>query len=78
MTDKPEALRLAEFFETDSSSTFAELRAAVELRRLLEVNADLLLALQTLEELLTPHAKTTTELVCLRQARLVIAKAIVK
>jgi len=47
MTDtKPEALRLAEFFETDSNSTFAEFRAAVELRRLHEVNAELLEALK--------------------------------
>jgi hypothetical protein len=47
MTNKnPEALRLAEFFETDSSSTFAEFRAAAELRRLHEVNAELLDALK--------------------------------
>jgi hypothetical protein len=39
MTDKqPEALRLADFFETDSSSTFAEFRAATELRRLHDEN----------------------------------------
>jgi len=44
MTDTKqfEALRLAEFFETDSSSTFAEFRAANELRRLHEVNQELL------------------------------------
>jgi hypothetical protein len=47
MTNKnPEALRLAEFFETDSSSTFAEFRAATELRRLHEVNDELLEALK--------------------------------
>jgi hypothetical protein len=40
-TKKPEALRLAEFFETDSSSTFAEFRAATELRRLHELNVEL-------------------------------------
>ena len=45
---KPEALRLADFFETDSSSTFAEFRAATELRRLHEVNAELLEALKCL------------------------------
>jgi hypothetical protein len=49
MTDtKPEALRLADFFETDSSSTFAEFRAATELRRLHEVNAELLEALKAM------------------------------
>jgi hypothetical protein len=45
-TKQPEALRLADFFETDSSSTFAEFRAATELRRLHKVNAELLAALK--------------------------------
>ena len=46
-----------------------------ELTRLDRINDDLLLALQTLEELFTPYAKTTTELYCLKRARLIIANA---
>ena len=46
MTDKqPEALRLAEFFE-DRGFYRSELKAAAELRRLHEVNAELVEALR--------------------------------
>ena len=46
MTDKqPEALRLAEFFE-DRGFYRSELKAAAELRRLHEVNAELVEALE--------------------------------
>lgn len=48
MTKQPEALRLAEVFEIERWSTFSELRAAVELRRLHEVNQELLEALKEL------------------------------
>jgi len=47
-TKQPEALKLAEFFETDSLSTFAEFRAAAELRRLHSVNAELLEAVKAM------------------------------
>ena len=69
-TQQPEALRLAHWLERDGANCQQHLDAAAELRRLHEVNQELLAALK---EILDGEGKSFREL-C-EQARAAIAKA---
>ncbi len=72
MTKQPEALRLAEHMEISVSHAAAvRKKAAAELRRLHEVNAELVEAL----ELILPPSGTYDGIVWIAKARAAIAKA---
>jgi hypothetical protein len=61
MTTQPEALRLAELFEFESDPDSLYRKAADELRRLHEVNAELLAALKVAKTIIGhPDDSTST------------------
>jgi hypothetical protein len=79
MNKQPEALRLAESFEADFKSDIYNfddmIQAAVELRRLHEVNAELLEALQSLIDMDVAYQRGPKVEEAVETARAAIAKA---
>jgi hypothetical protein len=71
MTDKPEALRLANLIDHGNDSSWIEREAAAELRRLHAVNRELLEALKDL----TTAQDLNAYGMALHNARAAIAKA---
>ena len=76
-TKQPEALRLADAIDPPQIACLPETRAfaATELRRLHEVNAELLEALKDAVLIFTPAAKDSTAADVIDKARAAIAKA---